>query len=336
MSRPTTCPNPACAEPVDPTANFCEACGTDLAVRDGTTAAVAAAAATCANCGTTAEPGAADDGYCTGCGLRRRDPAEHVETVLDGVAGVSDRGRVRETNQDAMALGRHLAGTVAAVVCDGVSTTLTPELAATTAADTALEALLRGRSDGATRTRDAVLAAGKAVGKLGRAPHGPSCTLVSALVQPLPDAEGVDVHIGWIGDSRAYWLAPPDSPEPSRALTRDHSWATEMIAVGMDPAEATADRRAHQITRWLGPEDRPPVPELAHLRPTADGLLLLCTDGLWNYLDDPAELAAAALGPAAESGPLAAAVALTALALEAGGRDNITIVLVPVTVRSRS
>jgi serine/threonine protein phosphatase PrpC len=108
-----------------------------------------------------------------------------------------------------------------------------------------------------------------------------------------------------------------------------------MIAVGMDPAEAAADRRAHQITRWLGPEERAPVPEVTGLRPAADGLLLLCSDGLWNYLDDPAELAAAAFPPFREAGPVAAAAALTALALAAGGRDNITIVIVPVTARSR-
>ncbi|MCO1657484.1 PP2C family serine/threonine-protein phosphatase [Pseudonocardia humida] len=334
MSSPTACPNPACAEAVDPAANFCEACGSDLAVRDGTSAVTAPdAERTCRGCGTATGPD--DDEYCAGCGLRHRDPTERVETVLDGLAGVSDRGLVRSTNQDAMALGRHRAGTVAAVVCDGVSTTLTPELAATTAADTALDVLLRGRADGADRTREAVLAAGRAVAKLGRAPHGPSCTLVSALVEPLPDGSGVDVAIGWIGDSRVYWLAPPESPEPARALTRDHSWATEMIAVGMDPAEAAADRRAHQITRWLGPEAQPPAPEVTGLRPAADGLLLLCTDGLWNYLDDPAELSAVALPLAAESGPLAAAAALTALAVDAGGRDNITIVIVPVSVRSR-
>jgi serine/threonine protein phosphatase PrpC len=255
---------------------------------------------------------------------------------------------VRSTNQDAMALGRRRTGVLAAVVCDGVSTTLTPERAAMTATDTALDVLLRSRSDGATRTHDAVRAAGKAVAALGRAPHGPSCTLVSALVEPTPPGPNgsagaavhtaiqTEVHIGWIGDSRAYWLAGPGSAEPARALTSDHSWATAMVAVGMDPAQAHADRRAHQITRWLGPEVPRPAVEVTTLRPVASGLVLLCTDGLWNYLSDPDELAAVALPAAAASGPGAAAAALTALALEAGGRDNVTIVIIPITVRSRS
>jgi serine/threonine protein phosphatase PrpC len=108
-----------------------------------------------------------------------------------------------------------------------------------------------------------------------------------------------------------------------------------MVAVGMDPAQAHADRRAHQITRWLGPEAPQPKAEVATLRPVASGLVLLCTDGLWNYLTDPAELAAVALPAAAAAGPAAAAAALTALAVEAGGRDNVTIVIIPVTVRSR-
>jgi serine/threonine protein phosphatase PrpC len=277
-----------------------------------------------------------DEERCATCGLRHPDPTERVEAELDGLAGVSDRGAVRETNQDAMALGRHRTGARAAVVCDGVSTTLTPERAAVAVADTVLDTLLRSRADGPTRTRDAVRAAARAVAGLGRGPHGPSCTMVSALVEAGPDGEGAaEVTVGWIGDSRAYWLAAPDSAEPSRVLTRDHSWAGEMVAVGMDPAQAAADRRAHQITRWLGPETAQPTVDVVTLRPAGPGLLLLCTDGLWNHHGDPAELAAAAL-PAAGSGPLAAAAALTGMALAAGGRDNITTVIIPVPGTSRS
>jgi serine/threonine protein phosphatase PrpC len=330
-----TCPTPGCEEVPDPAANFCEACGADLAARTGTSALTdPAAARACRGCGT---PGAAGEEYCSACGLGYADPTERVEAELDGLAGVSDRGAVHPANQDAMALGRHRTGARAAVVCDGVSTTLTPERAAVAVADTALDTLLRSRVDGPTRTRDAVRAAARAVAGLGRGPHGPSCTMVSALVEAGPGGHGTpEVTIGWIGDSRAYWLAAPDSAEPARVLTHDHSWAGEMVAVGMDPAQAAADRRAHQITRWLGPETARPAVDVVTLRPAGPGLLLLCTDGLWNHHGDPAELAAAALPAAAGSGPLAAAAALTGMALAAGGRDNITIVIIPVPGRSRS
>jgi serine/threonine protein phosphatase PrpC len=217
-----------------------------------------------------------------------------------------------------------------------VSTSRSPELASSTAVDSALEVLLGPRADGPTRTRDAIAVAGRAVGRLDEHPSGPSCTLVSALVEPVAaqDGGGVEITVGWVGDSRAYWLAEPGAAEPAAPLTSDHSWAVEMVAAGLiDPAVAADDRRAHAITRWLGP-DTTPKPEVVTLRPAGSGALLLCTDGLWNDLPDPADLAAVAL-PEARTSPLAAAAALTAVALQAGGRDNITVVIIPVNLRSR-
>jgi serine/threonine protein phosphatase PrpC len=325
-----SCPN--CAEPLDPNSRFCEACGTDLVTRRGTTDATAPAGARfCTGCGTTA---AADDGgYCRDCGLRHRDHNDRVDIDLGDLAGVSDKGRVRRSNEDAMALGRRLQVTRAAVVCDGVSTSLTPELAARAAADAAVEVLLSVRDDATTRTRDAIAAASQAVRRLSERSNGPSCTLVSGLVEPAPGG-GTEITVGWVGDSRAYWLGLPAAAEPAALLTADHSWAAEMIAVGMDPATAAADRRAHAITRWLGP-DSEAAGEVLTLHPRGPGALLLCTDGLWNHVPDAAELTAIALSAARsappEAAPLAAAQALTAAALEAGGRDNITTVIIPVT-----
>jgi serine/threonine protein phosphatase PrpC len=56
-------------------------------------------------------------------------------------------------------------------------------------------------------------------------------------------------------------------------------------------------------------------------------VILVCSDGLWNYFPEPARLAEAA--PAAAAEPLEAARTLTRLANEAGGRDNITVVVIP-------
>ena len=56
--------------------------------------------------------------------------------------------------------------------------------------------------------------------------------------------------------------------------------------------------------------------------------MLICSDGLWNYRPDAAGLAKLAL-PAAFTDPLGAARTLLAFALEAGGMDNITVVLAP-------
>jgi serine/threonine protein phosphatase PrpC len=57
-------------------------------------------------------------------------------------------------------------------------------------------------------------------------------------------------------------------------------------------------------------------------------VVLVCSDGLWNYQPDAPGLAGLAL-PAALHDPASAADALLKFALEAGGMDNITVVLVP-------
>jgi serine/threonine protein phosphatase PrpC len=288
-------------------------------------------------CPVCREPVAAADQVCAVCGAQlpgSRDAVpDHVEIDLDVLAGISDRGHVHTRNEDAMALGRlpgdGRAHTLAAVVCDGVSSVRRPELASAAATTVGLDALLTGTASGVPRMLAAIAAAADAVAQL--APHtpdtsdAPSCTLVAALVDE-QDGRPV-VTVGWVGDSRAYWLADDG---PAELLTTDHSWAAEMVGAGiLDEATAMRDRRAHAITRWLG-ADHEPVPGFTTLAPDEAGVLLLCTDGLWNYEPDAAELAALALPVLAREGPLAAAGVHTTFALDAGGRDNITVVCIPV------
>jgi serine/threonine protein phosphatase PrpC len=336
-------PCPHCAEPIGTTDQFCEGCGADLRVRRSGTVAVTVADRPCHGCGlaagTAVGPGTE---YCPQCGLRRRDGTDRVEIDLGALAGVSDRGYGHARNEDAMALG-HTAGPyaagLAAVVCDGVSTTDSPELASRTAAEAALDVLLgagrAGRPSG-SHSLDAVAAAARAVAVLPapNARHAPCCTLVSALVdRSAPDLP--EITVAWVGDSRAYWLAEAGAAEPARQLTADHSWAAEMVARGvLDAPTAMADVRAHTITHWLG-ADGEPEPGVVTLRPAGSGVLLLCSDGLWNYLPDAEGLAAITLRAIDKgTGSLDVAAALTAVALEAGGHDNITVIVIPITVRS--
>ena len=93
-----------------------------------------------------------------------------------------------------------------------------------------------------------------------------------------------------------------------------------------------ASPQAHVITQWLGADFPDPQPHVARFTPTGPGAVLVCTDGLWNYVPEAADLAALAL-PAALTSPLDAAAALVKVANDAGGRDNITAVLVPFPLR---
>jgi serine/threonine protein phosphatase PrpC len=135
------------------------------------------------------------------------------------------------------------------------------------------------------------------------------------------------VTVAWVGDSRAYWLAGPD-PAQSAQLTQDDSWAAQQVASGeLTEAEAFADPRAHTITGWLGADAGQVRPHVAASAPATPGTVLLCSDGLWNYVPQASALAAAV--PQARTAPLPAARELVRIALQAGGHDNITAVLIP-------
>ncbi|TDB95001.1 protein phosphatase 2C domain-containing protein [Actinomadura sp. 7K534] len=322
-----------CGEPVHEHDRFCEECGRP----DPTTAPPSAAPlngvplraadspglgserAVCADCG---GGDVGTDGYCGQCGLRQPTGREHVEAELGGfAAAVSDRGLRRGRNEDAFALAP-LPNGACAVVCDGVATAPGSEEASRLAADAAA-AVLAGRvargTDPRDATREAVERAAEIVTRLAASPESaPACTFVSAVV------DGPDVTVGWVGDSRAYWL----SAGGSCMLTRDDSWAVEMVERGeMSAADAWADRRAHLLTAWLGADAGPVEPRLAAFRPAAPGLVLLCSDGLWNHLPGAAELAAVALHAA--DGPRGAARRLLRAALDAGGHDNVTVAVIP-------
>ena len=145
----------------------------------------------------------------------------------------------------------------------------------------------------------------------------PESTIVVAL------RRGRHVSLGWIGDSRAYLIAPDDA----RQCTVDHSWVNEAVAAGeMSLAEALRSPLAHALTHSLGgPADSSDEPsQLDFDLPPGPSCLVLCSDGLWNYLPDAASLAALVRGQPAEADALARARALVEFARDRGGHDNIT------------
>jgi serine/threonine protein phosphatase PrpC len=314
----TACP--ACGAPIEPADEFCEACGAPLK---------AGPPGGCPRC--RAPAGAIDgDGYCTRCGLRQRRARDHREVDLRLAAGVTDRGLRHHQNEDAMFLAATRDGSIVAVVCDGVSASAEPDAAARGAADAAgqvLVAAVEGNAgDLGDATRDGINAAQAAVIKVPWTAPGdlpsPACTFVSALWR------GDTITVGSVGDSRAYWL----NGRGSRRLTMDDSWAEEQIQAGaLTEAEAGRDPRAHALTRWLGADAPPGDPRVMQFTPQRQGRLLLCSDGLWNYLPTAAGLAELLEAQPAGAGSLAIARAFTEYALAGGGHDNITVVITTET-----
>jgi serine/threonine protein phosphatase PrpC len=321
---------PTCGEPVGATDSFCESCGTELAPAVVSTASPGYTPE-CPVCSVdpSAPPGAVSpEGYCESCGRKVPSGRDHAELDLGLLAGVTDRGLRHSRNEDAMALATAATpgGQVAiAVVCDGVSSSPRPDEASLAAAQTAVRVLLtsaRRGDDPAESSVAAVHAAHKSLTALSSPGQAPSATYVSTVVS------GDAVTVCWLGDSRAYWL--PTGPDGAAArLTIDDSVAEQLVARGaMAEADAMASPQAHVITGWLGADLTEPEPHLSRFEPVGRGVVLVCSDGLWNYRPDAASLAELAL-PGALSDPLGTAASLVKFALDAGGADNITVVLIP-------
>jgi serine/threonine protein phosphatase PrpC len=287
------------------------------------------------------------DGYCENCGHAQPRERDHMEQELGSVAAVSDRGLRHHRNEDAFAVSSTAlpdgSPAVVAIVCDGVSSASRPDEASAAAASTANESLLESLPRGAhpqQAMHEAILAASEAVNSLAQEPgqamehdqhrhrNAPACTLVGAIM-----AGGLLV-VGWVGDSRVYWV-PQDRANPPARLTEDDSWAAQMVAAGlMNEAEAYADERAHAITGWLGADAYELEPHTASFEPDRPGLVVVCTDGLWNYAEAAAEMAAA-VPPDAYERPLHGAQVLVGHALDGGGHDNVTVALLPFAVAAR-
>lgn len=122
---------------------------------------------------------------------------------------------------------------------------------------------------------------------------------------------------------------PVDRSGPAARLTEDDSWAAQMVAAGlMSEAEAYADERAHAITGWLGADAYELEPHTASFKPDRPGVVVVCTDGLWNYAEAAEEMARAVPLDAALR-PLHSAQVLVGHALDGGGHDNVTVAVLP-------
>lgn len=332
---------PACSEACSTSDAFCEACGANLGAppqpvgtQSTTVVTPVPAPQGCVRCGGPVDASA----FCTECGHRQPSTHDHAETDLGPVAAaVTDRGRSHHRNEDAYSLGTTADGSIVAIVCDGVSTAARSDEAARAATAAALDVARRELDSGGTAAdalRRGASAAQAAVVALSTDADVPSCTYAAAVVT------ATTVTFGCVGDSRVYLLPPGwDVSDPVATdslaaamsrLTTDDSWAAETVAAGdMDEVSAMADPRAHHITRWIGRDTPSFEATVGTVDPAPGAAVLVCSDGLWNELPSSTDLMNAVLA-ADRSSPSSLARRLVDAANDLGGRDNITVVVVPV------
>ena len=231
-------------------------------------------------------------------------------------AGVTDRGRMRHANEDFFVM-RPEAG--AFVVCDGMGGAAAGETASHLAAETAAVALAN-RKPGPAAIREAVRLANSAVyerARQDRRLEGMGTTLVALSVS------GSTAWVGHVGDSRCYrWRGAT-----LERLTQDHSLVEEQIRIGrMTREQARRSPMQNVITRAVGTR-ADVVADVQEFPLQRDDLFLIASDGLTRELTDVA--IAGVLADAGSDLQVVCAALVTA-ANAAGGRDNITCVLVRV------
>jgi protein phosphatase len=130
---------------------------------------------------------------------------------------------------------------------------------------------------------------------------------------------GLDLVLCHIGDSRAYLFRQGQLSQ----LTRDMTMAQELVDAGlMSPAQALTNRLRHILTQCLGCPGAP-LAQVQNVPLQDDDRLLLCSDGLYDMVADGT--IATQVQTAASSQEVCQA--LVDRALEAGGKDNVTVIL---------
>lgn len=238
------------------------------------------------------------------------------------IAARTDKGFVRENNQDSYTAGELSERAVFAVVCDGMGGAAEGALASKSAVKVIRDKICSGFSEGMSDIAvkglliSALENANKYVFELSATDdeyEGMGTTAVAGIV-----SDGF-AYIAHVGDSRAYLRTDNGLIQ----LTRDHSVVQKMIEDGqITPQEANEHPSRHIITRALGVDGEVRVDFCQE--PFGEGnVLMLCTDGLTNSVkqDDIFNL----------SGSVRfcdIANALVDYANKVDGADNVTVVAV--------
>lgn len=201
-----------------------------------------------------------------------------------------------------------------AIVADGVGGHQAGEVASAITCEVIQREVAAGRSieDGIRAANREVMAA---VAQ-GRGKAGMASTVVVA------QFNDTDYEVAWVGDSRAYlWDGQ------LKLLTRDHSYVQALLAKGqISLAQARNHPRKNVIVQAIGLQDDDKLQVGVNCGRLEPGqVLLLCSDGLSDVLDSAALVDILS----AEDSLEARCDRLVSAAVEVGGRDNITVILLP-------
>ena len=231
----------------------------------------------------------------------------------------TDKGRVRSDNQDAYFAGRISDNAVFAVVCDGMGGANAGNVASENAVRHISEYIIRSYRDSMDiselekTVRNAVTSANIELYDMSASEQSLSGMGTTAIIALIKDGQSV---IANVGDSRIYLVN-----ENIKQLTRDHSVVQSLIESGkITPEDAKYHPRKNVITRAIGAEGSVTA-DSSVIRLNRGDSLLLCTDGLSNYLDDNEILSIFK-----NTDISAVPEALVEKANLNGGGDNITVV----------
>jgi len=232
------------------------------------------------------------------------------------IVAQSDTGRIRRNNEDAYAFDTD-AGV--AVLADGMGGLEAGEIASRIAVETILDGLRDAK-----RLSDVAVVA--AITQANRAVLEKSIEkgveMGTTVVTWLLTGQG-QCLIGHVGDSRAYRVRAGIL----RRLTRDHSMVQQMIDEGLiNEAEAETSPNRNVITRALGLTGQVDVDVRSWVHTPGD-LYLLCSDGLTDMVTE-VEIQTILADADADKSLESAAAALVDRANDAGGHDNVSVMLI--------
>lgn len=230
-------------------------------------------------------------------------------------AGLTDVGRVRDNNEDSAFVGPYVA-----VVADGVGGAAAGEVASATAAYMASAEVL-ARTDESLSDLLAGLAARIHV-RLAEEVRADPEREGMATTLTMVATDGERVLLGHLGDSRAYLLR---EGELSR-LSHDHTYVQMLVDTGRLDLESARQHPYRNVVLRSLQGVEPDELDLIDLSARLGDRILLCSDGLSDLVEE-ADIARILRDEGEREG---AAAALVAAALDAGGTDNVTCVVLDV------